>query len=150
MSPSCPHRPDNINFRRERHSGCGGLMPGPGDRAGVGADSERGMWRSLCDEIPSEATPHELDSALCPAEAGALSEHDRAALWLYVWSRAGRAGRTATRLRADTRSSASPAMIRYLAVLIRTSLTSPRQRDSAHVREMREPPLVAHHDRSSD
>jgi hypothetical protein len=108
------------------------------------------MWRSLCDEIPSEVTPHELDSALCHAEAGALSEDDRAALWLYVWSRAGRAGRTATRLRVDARSSASPAMIRYLAVLIRTSLTSPRQRDSAHVRESREPPLVAHHDRSSD
>ena len=108
------------------------------------------MWRSLCDEIPSEATPHELDAALRQAEAGALSEDKRAALWLYVWSQAGRAGRTATRLRADARSSASPAMIRYLAVLIRTSLTSPCQRDSAHVREWRERAPVADQDRSSD
>jgi len=54
------------------------------------------------------------------------------------------------RLRADARSSASPAMVRYLAVLIRTTLTSPRQRDSAHVREWRERAPVAHQDRSSD
>jgi hypothetical protein len=42
MSPFRPHRPDNINLRRERHSGCGVLTPSPGDRAGVGADSEGG------------------------------------------------------------------------------------------------------------
>lgn len=108
------------------------------------------MWRSLCDEIPSEATPQELDAALSQAEAGTLTEDERAALWLYVWSRAGRAERTATRLRADARSSASPAMVRYLAVLIRTTLTSPRQRDSAHVRDVRERAPVAQQDQSSD
>lgn len=108
------------------------------------------MWRSLCDEIPPEATPQELDAALSHTEAGALSEDDRAALWLYVWSRAGRTEPTTARLRADAQPSASPAMIRYLSVLIRASLTSPRQRDSAHVRELREPASVAHRDRSSD
>lgn len=108
------------------------------------------MWRSLCDEIPPEATPHELDVALSHTAAGALSEDDRAALWLYVWSRAGHPSRTSARLRADARPSASPAMIRYLAVLIRSSVTPPRQRDSAHVRELREPASVAHRDRSTD
>lgn len=46
MSPFRPHRPDNINLRRERHSGsgCGVLAPRPGDRAGVGADSEGGSF----------------------------------------------------------------------------------------------------------
>jgi hypothetical protein len=42
MSRFRPHRPDNITFRHDRHSGCGGPMPSPGDRAGVGADSEGG------------------------------------------------------------------------------------------------------------
>jgi hypothetical protein len=108
------------------------------------------MWRSLCDEIPPEATPHELDAALGHTEEGALSEDDRAALWLYVWSQARRTGSTIARLRADAQPSASPAMIRYLSVLIRASLTSPGQRDSAHVRELREPASVGHRDRSSD
>jgi hypothetical protein len=44
MSPSCPHRPDNLNLRRERRSGCGVLTPITGDRAGVGADSEGGSF----------------------------------------------------------------------------------------------------------
>jgi hypothetical protein len=70
------------------------------------------MWRSLCDEIPSEATPYELDAALRQAEAGGLSEDERAAL--------------------------------------RTTLTSPRQRNSAHVREVRERAPVAPHDQSPD
>jgi hypothetical protein len=43
MSPSCPHRPDNINLQRERHSD-GALTPSTGDRAGVGADSEGGSF----------------------------------------------------------------------------------------------------------
>jgi hypothetical protein len=43
MSPSCPHRPDNINLRRERHSDSV-LTPSTGDRAGVGADSEGGSF----------------------------------------------------------------------------------------------------------
>jgi hypothetical protein len=106
------------------------------------------MWRSLCDQIPSEATPHELDEALSKAEANPLSEDDRAALWLYVWSREGRAGRTATRVRADARPSASPAMIRHLAVLIRTSLASPRNRNGSPPRELREPTRVAPRDDS--
>jgi hypothetical protein len=108
------------------------------------------MWRTLCDEIPAEATPHELDAALVHAEAGALSEDDRAALWLYVWSRAGRTQPTTARLRADARPSTSPAMIRYLSVLIGASLTSPRQGERADVRVLREPASVAHRNRSSD
>jgi hypothetical protein len=43
MSPSCPHRPDNINLRRQRH-GDSALTPNTGDRAGVGADSEGGSF----------------------------------------------------------------------------------------------------------
>ena len=70
------------------------------------------MWRTLCDEIPPDATP--------------------------------------VRLRADAQPSASRAMIRYLSVLIRTSLTSPRRCDSAHVRELREPASVGNWDRSAD
>jgi hypothetical protein len=80
------------------------------------------MWRSLCDDIPSEATPHEVDEALTEAKDNALSEDERAALWLYVWSRDGHAGRASTRPRLDSAATASPAMIRYLAVLIRSSL----------------------------
>jgi hypothetical protein len=41
------------------------------------------MWRTLCDEIPLEATPHELDAALRDAEHDDLTEDERAALWLY-------------------------------------------------------------------
>jgi hypothetical protein len=95
------------------------------------------MWRTLCDEIPLEATPHELDAALRDAEDDDLTEDERAALWLYVWSRGGRGGRTAARLRADARPSASPAMIRYLAVLIRASFTSSPAPDVADLRELR-------------
>jgi hypothetical protein len=42
------------------------------------------MWRSLCDEIPPEATPHELDAALRDTDDDSLTEDERAALWLYV------------------------------------------------------------------
>jgi hypothetical protein len=36
------------------------------------------MWRTLCDEIPLEATPHELDAALRDAEGDDLAEDERA------------------------------------------------------------------------
>jgi hypothetical protein len=108
------------------------------------------MWRSLCDEIPPEATPHELETALGHTGAGVLSEDDRAALWLYVWSRSARAQRAAARLRADACSSASPTMVHYLAVLIRANVISPGQRDSRHVWESREPAPVTHPDHASD
>jgi hypothetical protein len=36
------------------------------------------MWRSLCDEIPLEATPQELDAALGTAEGDSLTEDERA------------------------------------------------------------------------
>lgn len=104
------------------------------------------MWRSLCDEIPLEATPHELDAALRDAENDGLTEDERAALWLYVWSRGGRGGRTAARLRADARPPASPAMIRYLAVLIRTSFTASPDPDVADLRQRRQPAPAAEED----
>jgi hypothetical protein len=108
------------------------------------------MWRSLCDQIPSEATPNELDEALSETEVGTFSEDERAALWLYVWSRAGRAQGTAARLRADARPSASRAMIRYLAVLIRTNVASPRPPDSAYPSDRRAPASVSHEDHAAD
>jgi hypothetical protein len=104
------------------------------------------MWRTLCDDIPLEATPHELDAALRDAGHDELTEDERAALWLYVWSRGGRGGRTAARLRADARPSASPAMIRYLAVLIRASFTSPPTPDVADLRELRRPTTATDED----
>jgi hypothetical protein len=67
------------------------------------------MWRSLCDDISPEATPHDLEAALGEPEV-ALGEDERAALWLYVWSRSRRPGRTAARLSGDARSNTSPAM----------------------------------------
>ncbi len=94
------------------------------------------MWRSLCDQIPSEATPHEVDEALSEANDDALAEDERAALWLYVWSRERRATRATPRPRAA--AGASPAMVRYLAVLIRSSATA-RHRDRTTFGELRAP-----------
>jgi hypothetical protein len=47
------------------------------------------MWRSLCDEIPLEATPQELDAALGTAEGDSLTEDERAMIrYLAVLIRA--------------------------------------------------------------
>lgn len=60
MSHSRPYRPDNIIPRRERHSGCVGFTPGPGDRAGMGAGSEGGssVGRAL---VPERAIRERFD-----------------------------------------------------------------------------------------
>jgi hypothetical protein len=47
------------------------------------------MWRTLCDEIPLEATPHELDAALRDAEDDDLTDNERAMIrYLAVLIRA--------------------------------------------------------------
>lgn len=42
-------------------------------------------WRDLREQIPPRASLDEVDEAL--AQNHSLSEDDRAALWLYAWSR---------------------------------------------------------------
>jgi hypothetical protein len=45
-------------------------------------------WRDLREQIPQRASLDEIDQAL--AQNPSLSEDDRAALWLYAWSRSQR------------------------------------------------------------
>ncbi len=45
-------------------------------------------WRDLREQIPPRASLDEVDEAL--AQNHSLSEDDRAALWLYAWSRSQR------------------------------------------------------------
>lgn len=45
-------------------------------------------WRDLREQIPPRASLDEVDEAL--AQNPSLSEDDRAALWLYAWSRSQR------------------------------------------------------------
>lgn len=49
-----------------------------------------GEWRELCEQLPPRCSVRDLDEGL--VEGPVLGEEERAALWLYVWSRDAPAG----------------------------------------------------------
>ena len=63
-------------------------------------------WQELCAQMPPDASPHELDDAV--AQFAMLDQDERAALWLFAWSRRARDHRAGRRRNIRPRPAPRP------------------------------------------